>query len=229
MKTKAMMCAVLAIALAGCGGGAQDADTEDTSAVAIPESLAPFGDGYPEAGDACRLLGESAATSNYLDDSAMLVGCPDEASAEALGGDIVSNVEGVRLVSIPMGDANVGMGENGPPPPADIPEPIEPGSEYSATTTLECGFNGAPATQKCNAGVKRNWGDNGDEALVEVFKPDGVKRAIFFKGTDPYGADSAEADGSAGWDFKATRDGDEVTINYGPETYVVFDSLITGG
>jgi hypothetical protein len=114
MKTKAMMCAVLAVALAGCGGGAQDADAEETSAVAIPERLAPFGDGYPEAGDACRQLGESAATSNYLDDSALLVGCPDEASAEALGGEVVGNVGGVRLISIPLGDANVGMGENGP-------------------------------------------------------------------------------------------------------------------
>lgn len=119
--------------------------------------------------------------------------------------------------------------ENGPPPPPDIPEPIEPGDEYTATTILDCGFDGADPAAKCNAGVKRNWGDNGDEALVEVFKPDGMKRAIFFKGTDPYGADSNQADGSAAWDFTFTRSGDEVTIKFGPETYVVFDSLIVGG
>jgi hypothetical protein len=118
---------------------------------------------------------------------------------------------------------------NGPPPPPDIPEPIEPGDEYTATTILDCGFDGAGPTAKCNAGVKRNWGDNGDEALVEVFKPDGLKRAIYFKGTDPYGADSNQADGSAAWDFTFSRDGDEVTIKFGPETYVVFDSLIVGG
>jgi hypothetical protein len=114
-------------------------------------------------------------------------------------------------------------------PSAAIPEPIEPGSEYSATTILSCGFGGAAPGQYCNAGVKRNWGDKGDEALVEVFKPDGAKRAIFFRGTEPYGADGNEADGSVAWDFKAVRAGDQVTIKYGPETYIIIDSLILGG
>ena len=119
--------------------------------------------------------------------------------------------------------------DNGLPPPPEIPTPIEPGNEYSATTILDCGFAGAAPNQKCNAGVKRNWGDKGDEALVEVFKPDGMKRAIYFRGTDPYGADGSQADGSAGWDFTFARKGDEVTITYGPETYVIFDALIVGG
>ncbi|MFL0357397.1 hypothetical protein ACI5KX_13065 [Erythrobacter sp. GH1-10] len=119
MKIHVLMAGAAALALSACGGGAAEGDTatdepvEETLAE-IPESLAPFGDGYPAAGDPCRRLGESEATSNYLDDSAALVGCPSEASAEALGGEIVGNVEGVRLVSVPMGDANAGMGENGP-------------------------------------------------------------------------------------------------------------------
>lgn len=121
MMMRVMIGSAAVLALSACGGAASDeADAgvrsgeTETAMAEIPESLAPFGDGYPESGDACRRLGESAATSNYLDDSALLVGCPDETSAEALGGEIVGNVEGVRLVSIPMGDANVGMGENGP-------------------------------------------------------------------------------------------------------------------
>ena len=157
-----------------------------------------------------------------------LVGCPSEASAEALGGNIVGNVEGVRLVSMPMEDANAGMGEGGPPPPTDGGDALVAGTEYNATTMLPCGFDGAAPDQTCNAGVIRNWGEEG-EALVEVTRPDGRKRAIFIRGTEPYGADSAQADGSAGWDFKTSRDGDRVTIEYGPETYVIVDALITGG
>jgi len=40
---------------------------------------------------------------------------------------------------------------------------------------------------------------------------------------------AAFGDGSAGWDFKTKRDGDRVTIPFGPETYVVVDVLIHGG
>lgn len=230
MKFKLIVAGASALALAACGGGETEPDAPATGEmVAIPDSLAPFGEGYPDAGDPCRNLGESAATSNYLDDSAVLVGCPDQASAEAVGGTIVDTVEGVRLVSVPMGDANAGMGENGSTQPAyGEGDAKVPGTDYNATTMLKCGFDNGPPTQTCDAGVKRNWGEDGTH-LVEVTKPDGLKRAIFFNGTTPYGADSAQADGSAGWELTSTRDGDEVTISFGPETYVVFDALITGG
>ena len=102
------------------------------------------------------------------------------------------------------------------------------GTEYNATSMIHCGFEGADPTETCDAGVIRQWGEDGT-TLVEVTKPDGMKRAIFVRGTEPYGADSAEADGSAGWDFKTTRDGDRVTISYGPETYVIVDAFVEGG
>ena len=226
MRFQILVAGASALALAACGEAPTDADTAVQEELAeIPESLAPFGDGYPAAGDACRRLGESAATSNYLDDSAVLVGCPSEASAEALGGRIVGNIEGVRLVSVPMGDANAGMGENGTSSDGDA---LVSGTDYNATTIMDCGFNGGPPTQKCDAGIKRNWGEDGSH-LIEVTKPDGTKRAIFFNGTEPYGADSAQSDGSAGWDFRSRRDGDRVTITFGPETYVIVDALIEGG
>lgn len=113
--------------------------------------------------------------------------------------------------------------------PVEQEDALVEGTDYNATTLMPCGFDGKPPELTCEAGVKRNWGDTPGEHLVEVSKPDGSKRAIFFKGTEPYGADSAQADGSAGWDFSSTRDGDQVTITYGPETYVVVDALIEGG
>ncbi|HSM53297.1 MAG TPA: hypothetical protein VK839_03870 [Erythrobacter sp.] len=116
MKLKLFIAGAAMLSLAACGGSNDEPDATTEEVATIPESLAPFGDGYPNPGAPCRRLGESAATSNYLDDGAMLVGCPSEAAAEALGGKIVGNVEGVRLVSVPMGDANAGM-----PAPVEAP------------------------------------------------------------------------------------------------------------
>ena len=132
-----------------------------------------------------------------------------------------------------VGDVEVGAASTAQTGDADTPAYGEgdakvAGTDYNATTILNCGFDNAPPTQSCEAGVKRNWGEDGTH-LVEVTKPDGTKRAIFFNGTEPYGADSAQADGSAGWDFTSSRDGDRVTIKFGPETYVLVDALITGG
>ena len=113
--------------------------------------------------------------------------------------------------------------------PAESEDALVAGTEYNATTILDCGFDRAAPTQDCTAGIKRNWNGEQGSHVIEVKKPDGMTRALFFTGLEPTGADSAQADGSAGWDFASTRDGDRTTIKFGPETYVVVDAMIEGG
>lgn len=100
--------------LAACGmAPGEETTVPAAEPVVFPESLVVIGDGYPASGDPCRRLGESAVTSNWLDDSAVLVGCPGMAEAKALGGTILGADGPIAIVSVPMGDANAGLAAAG--------------------------------------------------------------------------------------------------------------------
>ena len=105
MKSTFSVIGIFGGLLAGCG--AEAPDKAPAAAVEVPEKLRPVGAGYPSAGSPCRRLGESPATSNYLDHTAILVGCPgtrESAIVQAVvaaGGRIVAEIEGVVLLSVP--------------------------------------------------------------------------------------------------------------------------------
>lgn len=103
-----------------------------------------------------------------------------------------------------------------------------PGTNYHATTILPCAFDGGMPTMRCNAGVRRRVGPNG-ETYVEIERPGKARRIIFFRGTQAFGADSSQADGSAGWHFQAVRRGDDTEIIYGLERYIIADAVVIGG
>jgi hypothetical protein len=177
-KASAGLVLAFAAGLAACEKPAETPAKEVAppapAVAAIPASLAPFGEGWPKAGDPCRRLGESAATSNWLDDSSVLVGCPTAEAAAALGGKTVATVEGVTVVSVPMVDANAGM--------VMTDDARVEGTDFNATAELPCATDGGAPTQRCKAGVKRKWGEDGT-TIVEVTRPDGGTRSLFFRGT----------------------------------------------
>ncbi|WP_395945477.1 hypothetical protein [Brevundimonas sp.] len=78
-------------------------------AFVYPEGLKIMGEGYPYPGGPCRLLGETFATSELLDDSADLLGCPADAMQDprvSSIGRVVGQYEGVTLISVPRSAIN---------------------------------------------------------------------------------------------------------------------------
>jgi hypothetical protein len=98
-----------------------------------------------------------------------------------------------------------------------------PGTNFDATGNLPCSMGGGQPTGSCAFGVKREGQGNG---MVEVTKPDGRKRVIFFEKGRANGYDASQADRSA---FKASRQGDLTIVHIGNERYEIPDAVIYGG
>lgn len=74
-----------------------------------PTTLPFFGDGYPNAGDPCRRLGEAEATAEYLDHTADLIGCPADmetlaAFIDETGASAAFERDGYVVLTVPRGE-----------------------------------------------------------------------------------------------------------------------------
>ena len=224
MRTVTRTClisTVAALALSGCQGSAEksEAPADATVQSAWPASLTVVGDGFPKTGDACRIIGESAATSNYLDDSATLAGCLSADDAAKLGGKVVATVDGVTLVSVPAGAAKSGDGDG-------QGDAKVAGTNYNATAQIRCsGYKGAAAGM-CDAGVVRNT-ETG--TYVDITLPDDAKRTIFFNKDGSFlSFGTAEADGTSKMKAASKREGDTTIATLGTERYEIPDVFVQG-
>jgi len=222
-----LMSVVVALVLSGCKPDAEQAfqaPIAEPAAVASapakwPASLNVMGNGFPNAGDACRRIGESEATVNYLDDSATLVGCLSADDAAKLGGTVVATVDGVTLVSVPNKAAIAGDGDG-------QGDAKVAGTNYNATAQIRCaGYKGAPAGM-CEAGVVRGT-ETG--TYIEVALPDGAQRTIFFNKDGSFlSFSAAQADGTAAMKTTSSREGDTTIAMLGAERYEIPDVFVQG-
>ena len=222
-----LLAVVAAVAVSGCqkapettSAPAGDAAATAATQATWPASLNVFGDGFPNPGDPCRRVGESAATINFLDHTATLAGCLSPDDAAKLGGTVVATIDGVTLVSVPSAAAMPGEGDG-------QGDALVAGTKYHATAQIPCsGYKGAAAGM-CDAGVVRGT-ETG--TYVEVTLPDGVQRTLFFNADGSFlSFSTAEADGTAAMVSGSMRKGDTTIATLGSERYEIPDAFVKGG
>lgn len=97
------------------------------------------------------------------------------------------------------------------------------GTDFHATGNIPCSMGGGQPTGSCKFGVKRTGGGSG---TVEVTKPDGRTRAIFFDKGKATGYDQSQADTGK---FSASKESDLNIVHIGSERYEIPDAVISGG
>ena len=207
---------VAALSLAACSQPEQTshatpipATPPASAAFAWPATLRVVGDGYPTAGAPCRRIGETAATVDYLDDSADLVGCPasDQPAIAALGGTSVGQVDGVALISVPRRAPQV----------TEAADARVQGTAFNAVASIRCHGPGLPSSGQCQAGVVRRADRSAD---VTLLLEDGKGRTLSF--------DARGQSRDAGARSTITGE-DTVTVTIGQERYDVPTALLWGG
>ncbi len=207
---------VAAVSLVACSQPEQSKATAPISTAAPtstpfawPAALRIVGDGYPAAGAACRRVGETAATVEYLDDSADLVGCPasDQAAIAALGGTLVGQVDGVALISVPRRA----------PPVTEAADARVPGTAFNAVASIGCRGPGLPPSGQCQAGVVRRADRSAD---VTLLMENGKGRTLSF---------DAEGQARNPGARSAMTGEDTVTVTIGQERYDVPTAFLWGG
>jgi hypothetical protein len=225
-RSTAAFAALALVAMCVAASPANAADAGEP--FAWPASLAPFGDGYPNAGDACRRLGEAPATSAYLDHTATLVGCPggaDSASVRAMlrdhRGHVVGEADGVTLISVPA-DSTMNSAAAG----HQSEHAKAKGTVFSATGKLPCARRAGQIAGMCRFGVVRH---SDRTASVTVYWPRGGARTIFF-GADGavVGVSTTDTDRTLAQKTVARKNGDVNLISIGNERYEIADAILSG-
>ncbi|MDD9717683.1 hypothetical protein PVW48_13065 [Dinoroseobacter sp. PD6] len=109
-RTKIWPLALGCAVLAGCDGmgSAPRGETPPVATSSPGTGALMLLGGYRATDDPCRRVGETAATVDFLDHTADLVGCP-EGSAQAatfaaeMGAQPISVIDGYQLFTVPRG------------------------------------------------------------------------------------------------------------------------------
>jgi hypothetical protein len=96
--------------------------------------------------------------------------------------------------------------------------------KFNATGKIPCAQAKGQPMGHCDFGVARAGGGT---AAVSITRPDGRKRAIFFKAGVAVGADLSQADGNMS--FSASKEADLYMIRAGNERYEIPEAVIYGG
>ncbi len=96
--------------------------------------------------------------------------------------------------------------------------------DFDATGSIPCAMASGQPMGQCPFGVARA---GGGYATVVVTRPDGMKRALFFRMGQAIGADTSEADTTG--PFSASKEDDLYRIKVGKERYEVVEAVVFGG